>query len=100
MIIPNKALNFHPNGQPLQKTNDNLKVVWVKTGGTMQPVHVTTGVTDEINTEIIQGLKVGDEVVTEIKTIASKVSNSSDDKSSSPFMPKRPDDNKKKSRPQ
>jgi HlyD family secretion protein len=100
MIIPNKALNFHPSGQPLQKTNDNLKVVWVKTGGTMQPVHVTTGVTDEINTEIIQGLKVGDEVVTEIKTIASKVSSGSDDKSSSPFMPKRPDDNKKKSRPQ
>jgi multidrug efflux pump subunit AcrA (membrane-fusion protein) len=66
----------------------------------MKPVHVTTGVTDEINTEIKQGLKVGDEVVTEIKTIASKVSSGSDDKSSSPFMPKRPDDNKKKSRPQ
>jgi HlyD family secretion protein len=100
MIIPNKALNFHPSGQPLQKTNDSLQVVWVKTGETMKPVHVTTGVTDDINTEIKQGLKVGDEVVTEIKTIASKGSSGPDDKSVSPFMPKRPDNNKKKSRPQ
>ncbi len=96
LLIPNKALNFHPSGQPLQRTNDSLQVVWVKKGETMQPVHVTTGVTDDINTEIKQGLSVGDEVVTDVKTIGAGASNkSSGGEDSSPFMPKRPDDGRK-----
>ncbi len=95
LLIPNKALNFHPSGQPLQRTNDSLQVVWVERGKTMQPVHVKTGVTDDINTEIVQGLNVGDEVVTEVKTIGVSASKSSGGEDSSPFMPKRPDDGRK-----
>ncbi len=95
LLIPNKALNFHPSGQPLQRTNDSLQVVWVERGKTMQPVHVKTGVTDDINTEIKQGLSVGDEVVTNVKTIGVSASKSSGGEDSSPFMPKRPDDGRK-----
>ena len=95
LLIPNKALNFHPSGQPLQRTNDSLQVVWIERGKTMQPVHVKTGVTDDINTEIVQGLNVGDEVVTEVKTIGVSASKSSGGEDSSPFMPKRPDDGRK-----
>jgi HlyD family secretion protein len=98
LLIPNKALNFHPSGQPLQRINDSLQVVWVKRGETMQPVHVKTGVTDDINTEIKQGLSVGDEVVIDMKTIGASASKSSGGEDSSPFMPKFPDGRKSHSK--
>ena len=34
---------------------------------TLQPVRITTGITDNINTEVISGLQAGDEVVTSLK---------------------------------
>ena len=49
--------------------NDSIHTVWIKeSNGSLHPQKVTVGVTDEINFEVINGLNVGDEVVTSITT--------------------------------
>lgn len=49
--------------------NDSIHTVWIKeTNGGLHPQKVTVGVTDEINFEVINGLNVGDEVVTSLTT--------------------------------
>jgi len=54
----------------LQETgNDSIHTVWMKgSNGLIHPQKVTVGVTDEINFEVINGLKEGDEVVTSMTT--------------------------------
>lgn len=95
LLIPNKALNFHPTGKPAGISNDSLKTIWMMNGQAMKPVQIKVGVTDDIHTEVLQGLHAGDEVVTDIKTLSSKKAVSSDDAGASPFMPKRPNDKRK-----
>ncbi|MBB3187876.1 efflux RND transporter periplasmic adaptor subunit [Microbacter margulisiae] len=95
LLIPNKALNFHPTGKPAGISNDSMKTIWVMNGQAMKPVQIKVGVTDDIHTEVLQGLHAGDEVVTDIKTLSSKKTVSSDDAGASPFMPKRPNDKRK-----
>lgn len=86
-----------PLGEPdkIMKQDDNseTKTVWVKTGGTIHPVSVTTGMTDETNTEIKTGLNEGDLVVVSISK--TKASEAKAETASSPFMPKRPGSTKK-----
>jgi HlyD family secretion protein len=87
--IPNGALRFHPADMPFGApdarpggeagTNAELhahadagpmsgRTVFVMSGQgkdtKLNPVHVKTGITDGINTEVLDGLKEGDNVVT------------------------------------
>jgi len=52
-----------------KENNDSIHTVWIKgSNGGIHPQKITVGVTDEINFEVINGLNVGDEVVTSITT--------------------------------
>ncbi|MFA5972479.1 MAG: efflux RND transporter periplasmic adaptor subunit [Lentimicrobiaceae bacterium] len=65
-------------------------VVWIKTGDSIQPRHVITGLTDETNVEIKRGLKLGESVIVSMEQVSSKAVKTQDTETSSPFMPKRP----------
>ena len=119
LTIPSKALRFKPDSSMMSqlpptadltggakaappqlpgmppKNNEEIanKTVWVKEGGTIHPVQVVTGMTDETNTEIISGLKEGELVVISADKVATSAVKSS--AASSPFMPKRPGSTKK-----
>ena len=73
----------------------NRNVVWVKSGNEIHPVHIETGINNEINVQVLKGLKEGDEVVTAIDAPALTGSNQSN-LARSPFMPRRPSENRKK----
>ncbi|WP_319501748.1 efflux RND transporter periplasmic adaptor subunit [uncultured Draconibacterium sp.] len=91
LVVPSKALRFHPNpkllmsymsqqgkpempempeGQappamgsmPPQAAN-GATMVWVKEGANIHPVPVKIGLNDDINAEILSGIKSGQEVV-------------------------------------
>ncbi len=67
--------------------SENSSIVWVKKGNQITPAKVVTGITDGINTALISGLNLGDEVVTDM---SSDIPLEKIKKESSPFMPKRP----------
>ena len=75
-----------PEGEPNQRT------IWVKnTDGSISQRKVTIGVTDGVSTEILDGLKEGEEVVTEMKMSAvATVKDGDTEQAESPFMPRRP----------
>ncbi|MBN2598529.1 efflux RND transporter periplasmic adaptor subunit [Labilibaculum sp.] len=124
LLVPAKAIRFKPDSAALesynesvlagnkqigerseprmesgapkfQKSDEKRQVVWVKQGDIIHPQNVTLGVTDEINYEVVSGLKEGDEVVVSMNTESVVQSGSAPVASQSPFMPKRPDGNKK-----
>ena len=113
VVIPNKAVEFSPNAQLLKdyqkdhpelkvttsadslKSSESKKIVWVKSDRAIYPVQVGVGDTNEINYELLSGLKEGTEVLTSMTEIKSKHSDSQE-KTSSPFMPTRPGHNKNK----
>lgn len=75
--VPNAALNFEPPSSPGMKKNSSEKTgpdqsagqkkarVWIQAaGGELTPVMIKTGITDDINTEVIEGdLKEGEIVL-------------------------------------
>ncbi len=64
LMIPNSALRIKLDKQKKQeKTAPGTKTVYVMKGGKPQPVSITTGVTDFMNTEVTSGLEAGDVVV-------------------------------------
>ena len=115
LLIPSKALRFNPAPEvmkdieglkvseqrgPVDPNNDKTqKIVWVKDGDKLLPKHIVICKTDGIHTAIIEGLNAGEEIVTGIlqKTNGDKSeAQANGNGESSPFMPKRPGDNKKK----
>lgn len=113
LVVPSKALRFTPDekllisymksqahpetskgakkmGIPQIKTNqtNGKKIIWVKRDSILLPIPVVTGLDDDINVEILNGLKMGDEVILSMEeqdlNIQSKVA------SGNPFMPRPP----------
>jgi HlyD family secretion protein len=78
-----------PNGMPPRemKMDSTDKPVWIKHGADIHPVSVKIGIDNDIDAQIIHGLREGDEVVVSM-TAASATAKSA--QSSSPFMPKPP----------
>jgi HlyD family secretion protein len=77
--------------------NDSIHTVWVKeTNGAIHPKRITVGVTDEINYEVVKGLKEGEDVITAITTTG-QVGTASTQAARSPFMPQRPGSTKRSS---
>jgi RND family efflux transporter, MFP subunit len=107
LIVPSKTLHFTPDAKTLSQfgakgakasPDKTIKVAWVKTDAGIKPINVTLGETDGVNTEIINGLKAGDEVVLDVKAATMGASDESQASSDgqSPFMPKRPGSDSKK----
>lgn len=107
VTVPSKALHFTPDAQALSQfgakgakvpADKTRKVVWIKTNAGIKPVTVTLGETDGVNTEIVNGVNKGDEVILDVK--AASLGTAADDQAStdgqSPFMPKRPGSDSKK----
>ena len=119
LVVTGKAMRFSPDlkvvteynefvseNSPVQ--NDNAVVtppanmaekdssynyVWVKKGALIEKQKIKTGETDEINYQLLSGLKEGDEVIVSLQKqtgIKAKT------KAQSPFMPKRPGSENKK----
>lgn len=100
LVVPSKALRFTPDqkllfsymsNQPkpeMPEMGTNFKqgsVVWVKKDSTIRPVPVKTGMDDDINVEITDGIKLGDEVLLSMVEIG--VSTATPTAGGSPFMP-------------
>lgn len=118
LLVPAKAVQFTPDqaslntynanvaGDNLQTANakegiskdlqggDSDKTVWIKQGLLVHKQKITVGDTNEIQYEVIAGLKEGDEVVISMSTANSntKVTTTA---AKSPFMPQRPGSNRK-----
>ncbi len=75
----------------------NKKEVWVKDGNNIHPVFIETGLSNDIDVQIISGLKEGDEVI--VSMITTKRTGNAPEietNASSPFMPKPPSARTKK----
>jgi HlyD family secretion protein len=104
LIVSSKALHFIPdqdmvatymkppkdlpkNIPPHMVMDSTLKTVWVKNGSMVHPVPVKIGIDNDINAQVIHGLKEGDEVIVAVITSGNGAASA---KTSSPFMPKPP----------
>jgi len=77
---------------PLSDKNGEA-TVWIKTGNTIKPQIVKTGLTDGLQVEILKGLNEGDSVV--ISSVSKQASSNKTAQVQSPFMPKMPKRNSK-----
>jgi HlyD family secretion protein len=77
LTIPSKALRFVPDedalkamrlvvGEGDQQPPAGRKIVWQKTGNTLQPKAISTGVSSLNMTEVTEGLSEGEEIILEL----------------------------------
>lgn len=101
--LPSKAFRFIPDVEALDKIGIRVKdaemeapvgsrIVWTLNGDTLEPISVKIGHSAAGMVQITDGLKVGDQVVTDLESIAKKDKQGSD---RSPFMPTPPGSKKK-----
>ena len=92
LLVPVKALRFTPDSIPAVKAmpGSKEKQLWIQTANGINPVKVTVGVSDNINTEVSGEIKEGDKVLTGVSKNAASAIVKSSDSGTSPFMPKRP----------
>lgn len=105
LTVPNKALRFTPNKDIIggRKVNDcqGSHKVWTLENNTFTAHPVKIGITDGSKTEILSGVNENTPVVTEtvVKGGTPEVGEASTEEGErSPFMPRPPGSNKKKSR--
>jgi HlyD family secretion protein len=72
-----------------KSSNDSIQTVWIKEANGIHPQRVTIGATDEVNYEVVNGLKEGDEVIVSM-TLSGKAEKTKSKAETSPFMPQRP----------
>ena len=96
LAVPVRALRFTPEGEKYQ---DNT--VWKQLpDGRLEAAKVVTGVTDGVQTEILEGLSAGDRVVTGTRLVTSKgkefnpeaMKEGQQPGGNNPFMPRPPQD--------
>ena len=96
LTIPAKALRFTPNKNLLTEGEeiidcDGKNKIWVREGQNFKAIPVNIGITNGNVTEIVSGIKAGQEMITEISVSAPEEENTAN---TNPFMP-RPRGNKK-----
>jgi len=111
--VPAAAIAFSPDSETLQKyyqqnqitakipeikTGKNKeKYIWIKNNdGSLSQKLITIGINDGINIQVKSGLTGSEQIVTSLDEQTEAVAKSESD-GSSPFMPKRPSNNNKKS---
>ncbi|MCX6280757.1 MAG: efflux RND transporter periplasmic adaptor subunit [Bacteroidetes bacterium] len=102
LTVSSQVLQYKPEGQPAGPPappgETAKKEVWVKNGKSIHPVFIETGLDDDLNVQILSGLREGDEVVISSTAGASSIGLATakkDTSESSPFMPKPPKRNGK-----
>ncbi len=93
-IEPNENMGMPPMGgspQSLGPKPKNMKILWVKTGNSIHPRMVETGMEDGAKVEIIRGIHEGDSVITAITKV--QATSNQPTQGGSPFMPKPPQQN-------
>ena len=117
LTVPSKAARFEPDQQlmmsymqgspeppkpqgepnegmpPMNDDNNDEDIIWVKRDSMLMPVHVKLGMDDDINAEVLSGLKDGDVVVLKMEQKNAKEEVQA--AGGNPFMPKPPQRNKK-----
>lgn len=110
--VPAAAISFSPDAEILKKYyqknkitaqipetktgNGKEKYVWIKNSdGSLSQKQITIGINDGINVEVKSGLTGSEQIVTALDEQTETVAKS-DLGESSPFMPKRPNNNNKK----
>lgn len=107
LTIPAKAFKFVPDVTQLSALGytvkdagitapEGKKVVWQLNGKVITPKLVTTGNTDGIKTEITEGLTDGDAIIKSATAKETVANDTASSKENNPFMPKRPDSDRKK----
>ena len=108
LTLSSKALHFNPN-QALLDTylkslpvknapekskkmdiDSTFKMVWIKKGDMIHEVPVKVGIDDDLNFQIISGLKEGDQVITAMNSSSAVSTEKTSQQGGSPFMPKMP----------
>ena len=101
--VPSKALRFTPTPEVVGKnykigTARGEHVVWTLEGNKLVPHSVVTGTSDGSHTEILNGIELGATVVVDVAAAEQDDNDESSDSqdNASPFQPKRPGSDKKK----
>ena len=98
LAIPSKALRFAPNetllmdGESISDCEGDQKV-WTKQGNEFKAIPVKVGSTNGTITEILSGLKEGDEIITEFNIMQEATEGEA--QNNNPFMPRRPNSNRR-----
>lgn len=121
LLVPAKAVRFTPDPNELARYNESIsgnkvtsepqvmpskgngfqttegpnRTVWIKQGESIYPQKIRVGVTNEINYEVLSGLKEGDEVVVAMTSEGGSGKTAKMAEPKSPFMPQRPGSNRK-----
>ncbi|MDD2524998.1 MAG: efflux RND transporter periplasmic adaptor subunit [Bacteroidales bacterium] len=112
LLVPAKAFRFTPTKELLGENAEIVPAqqkggkdaashtIWQKNGDVFQAKNIVVGESNGVSTEIVSGLKEGEDVVVEVtassETDAAKTADSSKSGETSPFMPQRPGANKNK----
>lgn len=99
LSVPSKALRFTPTketvgNKKIVDCNGNNKV-WILAGNEIKAVPVSIGMTDGTHTQIMSGLKEGQEIITELEII-NEETDAADNQERSPLAPGPRRNNKKK----
>lgn len=91
LAVPVRALRFTPENEKYQENT-----VWRQLpGDKLERVSVVTGVSDGVQTEILEGLAQGDRIVTGTRLVSSKTKAAAKSQqpqgNNNPFMPRRPE---------
>jgi len=80
------------DGPDVPEGEANQRTIWIKkTDGSIEQRKIIIGATDGISTEVLSGLQKGEKVLTELNISETNAADTSAaEKSTSPFMPKRP----------
>ncbi|MBO4487376.1 MAG: efflux RND transporter periplasmic adaptor subunit [Bacteroidaceae bacterium] len=88
LAIPSKALRFAPNealiadDETIEGCEGKAKI-WIKQGKTFKALPIETGLTNGVLTEVVSGLKAGQEIICEFV-----MNNEEEMGDNNPFMPK------------
>lgn len=99
LSVPSKALRFTPTketvgNKKIVDCNGNNKV-WIMAGNEIKAMPVSIGMTDGTHTQIMSGLKEGQEIITELEVI-NEETDAADNQERSPLAPGPRRNNKKK----
>lgn len=82
------------NGAHKHISKDSTALVWIQRNDSLIQKRIKTGMTDDVNVEVLSGLAENDNVITNIE-VESSAAGSSDTQGQSPFMPRRRSNNQK-----
>ena len=94
LAIPSKALHFKPSEAMLNDGEtitdcDAPKKVWTKEGPNIKALAIETGITNGMLTEVVNGLKPGIKIITDVETSMPNMGEAEGQpQNSNPFMPK------------